>query len=270
MSVSENLRRVIEANARLWGGEAEVFRTYWTWSGRTRETDKQWLAYQCYKEVWSVIAGDPSEGLFMGTLKRIERMFPKIDVEIDRHAVLDEAEGLWAEFAHYCAFADAFDAMLKPGEAKMNPRMVKNTGWKADEALGALRHEHRKKYGAIGERACKFTEGGYCTLFSEGMTLAANPGGHDGRDGIIAEACAKVYDDEFGHMLKGVVGLDREGLTPDDWKLFEALTIEQLKSRILMRNDQFGKPLSDRRIRELHAGEAAPVAFDYAQAKLAA
>ena len=270
MGISDNLRRVIEANARLWAGEAEVFRTYWTWTGRTRETDKQWLAYQCYKEVWSVVSGDPSEGLFMGTLKRIERMFPKIDAGIDRHAVLDEAEGLWAEFAHYCAFADAYDAMLKPDEAKMNPRMVKTTGWKADEALGALRHEHRKRFGAIGERACKFTEGGYCTLFSEGMKLAANSGGHEGRDGLIAEACAKVYDDEFGHMLKGVVGLDREGLTQDDWKLFEQITTEQLKSRILMRNDQFGKPLSEKRIRELQDGAATPVAFDYAQAKLAA
>jgi hypothetical protein len=71
-------------------------------------------------------------------------------------------------------------------------------------------------------------------------------------------------------MLKGVVGLDREGLSADDWKLFEKITIEQLKSRILMRNDQFGKPLSEKRIREIYAGEVTPIAFDYAQAKLAA
>jgi hypothetical protein len=269
-TVSENLRRVIEANSRLWAGEAEVFRTYWTWDKRTRETDRQWLAYQCYKEVWSVITGDPSEGLFMGTLKRIEKMFPKIDDEIDRHTVLDEAEGLWAEFAHYCAFADAYDAMGKPGEAKMNPRLVKGRGWKADEELGRVRHDHRKTYGEIGEISCKFTEGGYCTLFSEGMKLSANPAGHDGRDGIIAEACGKVYDDEFGHMLKGVVGIDKLGLTAEQWALFEKITVEQLKMRILMRNDQFGKPLSDKRIREIFAGDIKPIAFDYEQAKLAA
>src|SRR6185369_9769974 len=270
MSISDNLRRVIEANARLWAGEAEVFRAYWTWSGRTRDTDKQWLARQCYKEVWSVVSGDPADGLFMGTLRQLERMFPKIDAGIDRHEVLDTAEGLWAEFAHYCAFADAFDAMCKPGEPHMNPNMVKRTGWKADEELGALRHGHRKQYGALGERACKFTEGGYCTLFSEGMKLAANPAGHEGRDGIVAEACAKVYDDEFGHMLRGIVGLDREGLSREDWAAFERITLEQMKSRILMRNDQFGKPLSDKRVREIYAGDVTPIAFDYAQAKLAA
>jgi hypothetical protein len=122
----------------------------------------------------------------------------------------------------------------------------------------------------LGERACKFTEGGYCTLFSEGMKLSANPGGHEGRDGIIAEACAKVYDDEFGHMLRGIVGLDREGLSREDWAAFERISIEQMKSRILMRNDQFGKPLSDKRVKEIYAGEVTPIAFDYAQAKLAA
>lgn len=55
MSISDNLRRVIEANARLWAGEAEVFRTYWTWSGRTRETDKQWLATSATRKcgAWS-------------------------------------------------------------------------------------------------------------------------------------------------------------------------------------------------------------------------
>jgi len=186
MTVSDSLRRVIEANAKLWAGEAEVFRSYWNWTGRTRATDRQWLAYQCYKEVWSVVSGDPADGLFMGTLRQLERMFPKIDSEFDRHEVLDVAEGLWAEFAHYCAFADAYDAMGKPGEPRMNPRMVKGTGWKADEELGALRHGHRKQHGALGERACKFTEGGYCTLFSEGMKLAVNPAGHEGRDGIVA------------------------------------------------------------------------------------
>ena len=93
-TVSDDLRRVIAANSRLWAGEAEVFRTYWTWPSRTRETDRQWLAYQCYKEVWSVIAGDPADGLFMGTLRELERMFPQIDEVYDRHEVLDVAEAL--------------------------------------------------------------------------------------------------------------------------------------------------------------------------------
>ena len=71
-------------------------------------------------------------------------------------------------------------------------------------------------------------------------------------------------------MLKGVVGIDKLGLTTEQWALFEKITVEQLKMRILMRNGQFGKPLSDKRIREIFAGDIKPIAFDYEQAKLAA
>ena len=51
MSLSANLRRLIDAATPYWGGEAEVVRTYWTGHQRTRETDRRWLARQCYKEL---------------------------------------------------------------------------------------------------------------------------------------------------------------------------------------------------------------------------
>lgn len=267
MAASARLRRVIDANAKLWAGEAEVFRTYWTWPGRTRATDRQWLFYQCYKEIWGSGVGDQKLGLYLGPLAKLEELFPKCDVSVDRHEILDIAEGFWAEFAHYCAFADAYDGMAAPGEPKMNPAMLHS--WAADDELGALRYKHRNEHGKLGLRACSFTEGGYCTLFAEGMALARDPGGHDGRDGLIAEACRKVYDDEFGHMLKGVMGLDRQNLSDAEWDLFERLTVEQLKLRIRMRNAQFGNPLPEARIQAIYRGEIAPLAFDYRAAEYA-
>ena len=141
--------------------------------------------------------------------------------------------------------------------------------WPEDDVLGTLRYKHREEHGELGRRACQFTEGGYCTLFSEGMALGRDSTAHDGRDALIAEACAKVYDDEFGHMLKGVAGLDREGLSAEDWALMEKLTIEQLELRIDMRNAQFGHPLSAARVAEIKAGKAEPLAFDYASAATA-
>lgn len=36
--------RLVEANAPLWGGEAEVFRAYWGGPGRTDATDRAWIA----------------------------------------------------------------------------------------------------------------------------------------------------------------------------------------------------------------------------------
>jgi hypothetical protein len=264
------LKCLIEAAALYWAGEAEVFRTYWTAPKRTRESDRRWLALQCSKEIWGSGLAPLDKGIFLGPAEALVAAFPAIDTEIGRHEVLEIAEGLRAEFAHYCAFADAHDALALPGEPKINPQLVK-LAWPEDRALSELRFAHKRSYPALGARATSFTEGGYCTLFSEGMKLAgATTGPHARANALIAEACAKVYEDEFGHMLKGIVGLDAEGLTVDDWRTLERLAIEQLKARILMRNSQFGYPLSKARLAEVLAGGCAPLAFDYEKARLAA
>ncbi|MBV8165172.1 MAG: hypothetical protein JO021_00175 [Alphaproteobacteria bacterium] len=269
MSVSTHLKRLIDTAAPYWAGEAEVFRTYWDWSQRSRETDRQWLSRQCSKEVWGSGVG-ATKGIFLGPAEELVAAFPKIDTEIDRHAVLDIAEGLWAEFAHYCAFADAYDALALPGEPKINPHAIK-TMWPEDTALTELRFAHRRDYPKLGMRATRFTEGGYCTLFSEGMRLASRTDGPHGRaNALIAQACRRVYDDEFGHMLKGIVGLDDEALSDAEWQTLAELSVLQLKVRIRMRNAQFGHPLSDARVREIDQGACAPLAFDYDKARLAA
>src|SRR5262252_9201116 len=269
MSVSAQLQRLIDAAAPYWAGEAEVFRTYWTWEKRTRETDRRWLAYQCSKEIWGSGLAPLDKGIFLGPAEQLVAAFPKIDSEIDRHEVLDIAEGLRAEFSHYCAFADAYDALLAPGEQKLNPKMLQ--WWNEDEELAALRHSHKDRHGGIGLRATRFTEGGYCTLFSEGMKLKDRPTSrHEKADRLIAEACGKVYDDEFGHMLKGIAGLDCVGLTDSEWQTFAALSVEQMKYRIQMRNAQFGRPLSRARLDDALSGRCEPLRFDYERAKLTA
>ena len=273
MSASANLRRLIDAAAPYWAGEAEVVRTYWTWSQRTRETDRHWLALQCYKEFLGFGlgfgVGGEDLGPFRGPVEELREAFPKIDIEIDRHEVLGIAELLRDEFSHYCAFADAHDALALSGEPKLNPRML--ASWKEEDELARVRRDHKERYGALGRRATQFTEGGYCTLFSEGMKLRERPTpGHEATDRLIGEACARVYDDEFGHMLKGIVGLDDEGLAETDWRRLADISVEQLKHRILMRNAQFGRPVDEARIKDLLAGRCRPIAFDYERARMAA
>lgn len=270
MAVSPELTRLIDAAAPYWAGEAEVFRTYWSWERRTRETDRHWLAYQCSKEIWGSGLAPLDKGIFLGPAEALVAAFPKIDTEIGRHEVLDIAEGLRAEFAHYCAFADAYDALALPGEPAMNPQRVK-IAWPEDRALSELRFAHKRAHAKLGDRATRFTEGGYCTLFSAGMALAAQAAGPHGRaNALIATACAKVYEDEFGHMLKGIIGLDGEQLAAADWRTLERLSIEQLKARILMRDAQFSGPLGEARLRHVLSGACAPIAFDYEKARLAA
>ncbi len=86
-------------------------------------------------------------------------------------------------------------------------------------------------------------------------------------DSAIGAACQKVFDDEFGHMMHGVMGIDDEGLGDDDWRELTALTVEQLRLRLFMRNTQFSHPLTDQRIQEILDGKIEPVAFDFDKAE---
>ena len=262
MAVSTELRRLVDAVAPLFAGEAEVFRSYWDAPLRTRETDRLWLARQARKEVWDTPLGDP-RGLYVGPVEELMELFPKIDVEVPRAVILDKTKTLYEEFSHYCAFADAHDALGGAADRKLSPAgLARLPDWPENAAIRDRRAEISKRFGATGERACLFTEGGYCTLFSEGMRLK----GRGGIDDMIAEACALVYEDEFGHMAKGIVGLDEEGLGVADWDLLRALAVELQEIRIRMRNAQFSNPLTDARIEAICAGDIEPIVFDFAKA----
>jgi hypothetical protein len=252
---SAGLRALISANEPLWAGEAEVFRTYWDWPGRTRSTDLRWLARQCYKELF--------DG-FVPRLRQLEEDFAALERSLPRTSVLETAETVYEELAHYCAFADAYDA-LRGEEPGLDVADLERSGnWPENAELGAVRARHRQEHGAIGVRAQAFTEGGYCTLYSEGMARR----GRGGDDDVIAAACAYVYDDEWGHMLAGITGLDDEGLDAGAWELLTALTVEQMRLRIRMRNAQFGLPVSPKRLSEIDSGKIEPMPFDYRKAGL--
>lgn len=261
MSFNRNLIKLIEANAPLWAGEAEIARTYWTSPIRTRETDKLWLKRQCWKE----FAGtDESKaelpGMISGLALDLQEMVPQLDITVDRHDLRDLMEKVYVEYTHYCLFADVYDSLLEKGEPKLNANKL--TSWPEEEALAKCRREVRTNGGKFG-RATSFTEGGYCTLYSEGAKLKGRPG----VDGRIGAACQKVYDDEFGHMMYGVVGTDVAGFSDSDWEELTRLTVEQLRLRLFMRNAQFSHPLADSRIKEIIAGKIEPIKFDYARAE---
>ena len=260
-----SIRRLINAATPLWAGEAEVVRSYWTSPKRSLQTDLLWLRRQCFKEFWGSGVGKYDRGgVVPGQLRNLSEKVLEVDVSLDRHEFLDALEGLKAEFSHYCAFADVHDALCPAGTPKIDPNKLES--WPEEDALTALRFKHQAEHGALGMRACKLTEGGYCTLFSEGMSLKGKPG----IEGRIAEACSKVYDDEFEHMLAGIAGIAEEPLQDNDWKLLEALVTEQLRHRIRMRNAQFSLPLSEERVQAIVLGDIRPIEFDYRRARLAA
>ncbi|HXQ50435.1 MAG TPA: hypothetical protein VN802_05015 [Stellaceae bacterium] len=262
MPIGQNLRSLIDANAPLWAGEAEIARTYWTSPVRTRETDKKWLKSQCWKEYVGVakFPGETVEVAMCTDLaNELKVLVPKLDVTVDRHDLRELLEKVYAEFTHYCLFADVYDSLLEPGEPRINANQLKV--WPEEDALA----QYRNKIRTAGRfaRATGFTEGGYCTLYSEGAKLQGRPG----VDGRIGAACQKVYDDEFGHMMWGVVGVEMDDMTAGDWKELTEVTCEILRLRLFMRNAQFSHPISDARMKEILAGKIKPIEFDYAKAE---
>ena len=264
MTLSPQLRRLVETAAPLFAGEAEVVRTYWDSPVRTIETDLRWLELQVFKEFKGSGVGDfDNRGVIVGPLTEALELLPRMDVDAEatRHRIRDLLEGLYEEFSHLVAFADVYDAIRPAGTARLDPHRC--AGWPEDDELTRLRYRILERDGEVGRRASKFSEGGYCTLFREGMAIA----GRGGNDALIAQACARVYEDEFEHMLEGVVGLDDAAMAEEDWARMEALVVSLLAARVRMRNGQFSRPLGPERIAEIEAGRIEPVAFDYAKAE---
>lgn len=255
---SDGLRRLIAANAPYWTAEAEIVRTYWTSDVRTREADALWLLRQCYKEYW--------DG-FIPPFNRLASEINDIDSGVSRDTVLIHAETLAEEFAHYCAFADVYEALRMENEPHVSPALLKTHGdWDANVELVKMRTEHKKQHGELGHRAHFFTEGGYCTLYYEGMKLK----GQSDLGDLIAKACSLVYDDEFGHMLLGIAGLVETGMKDEDWKTMTDLTVAQMRGRLHMRNAQFNFPVGEKRLSEMLAGDCEPMPFDWDRAGIEA
>jgi len=253
-------KRLIDGLAPYWAGEAAVFRTYWVWSKRSRESDRRWLALQCWKEIWGSGVARTREGLFLGAARDLVDAFPRIDVELPRREVLALVENLRSEFAHYCAFADAHDALGLPGEPRLAPRDL--SGWEEDQQLAELRFAHKQENPRLGARASRITEGGFGTLYASGMELAEmRTGPHARANALIAAACRTVRADELAHMGAGFRDIDDEGFSESEWRALEAMTIAQARARIDMRNAQFGHPLAGGLLESARRGELPPLDF---------
>ena len=253
--MNDDLRNLIEIACPYWAGETEIVWTYFHSSARTTETDLLWLRRQCFKEIWGSGVGDKEKGLFQAPASYLGGVFDKIDREVDRHEVLDVIEALRSEFSHYCLFADIHDSLTGN---KLTPHEL--TGWQGDDELARIRYDFREKRGRVGYFAVRFTEGGYCSMYSSGQRLAGTGSELDDR---IAAACERVYVDEIGHMRDGVFGLSREELSSEEWSELGDMTRKILLQRLHMRNEQFSYPVNQGRIDAIAAGDIEPMKFDY-------
>lgn len=250
LHTSPELLALIQANAPYWAAEAEVIASYWNSPVRTVETDRKWLLHQIYKEYWDGV---------LPPLATFQSLLPAASEQAGRDALLEISEVLHEEVEHFAMFANLYQT-LEGSDYKLSPDQLKVEGsWQENDVLMALRTRHTASNRAIGERANRFTEGGYCALFTVGRKLA----GDTPFDAAVAEVCEKIYDDEFNHMLLGILEIDENHLSSRDWESLNQFSVEQMRQRIRMRNAQFSSPVTQSRLEELLAGSATPVEFDF-------
>ena len=253
--VPAGLIAVVEANAPYWAGEAEICRTYFESPARTAESDLLWLTRQAAKEIIDGVQVRAAE---------LERLLADASGPFPTEALLRTTEELHEEAVHYRAFAAAHESIRQTcnGERLAVAALRAAVAWAENLALRDLRAAQRAEHGEIGQLAGLFTEGGYCTLFAEGMRLK----GRGGADDDIAAACALVHDDEFDHMLASVLAVGDERLDDREWEFLAELTVAQSQLRLAMRDAQFGGVVGEERLRALQAGGATPLAFDWDRA----
>ena len=253
MTINPHIVALIDRCERLWAAEAEVARTYWDSPIRSEDTDRLWVVRQMYKELL--------DGALPSLLWARDH-FDGVGGLDSRAEFLEEVDVLREEFIHYMGFAGIYEALS--GKVPSADALRAQGAWPENDTLQALRARHRRDHGDLGLRAQRFTEGGYCTLYSEGMKLA----GRGGIDRMIAAGCEVVFNDEFGHMLRGIANLDGTvgNLSDADWALLSDLVEEQLRHRIAMRNAQFSGPVAPARLAAIQDGACDPLPFDYRRA----
>jgi hypothetical protein len=239
-----SLEAVIAANAPYWGAEAEICRTYFRSPTRTAESDAAWLTRQAAKE------------LLDGVVPRLRQLEALAGDDAAPEPLAAVAEELHEEAAHFAAFAAALRQVRPAGDMGLDrAELEAAVAWPGNLALARLRARHVAEDPRLGAVAGTVTEGGCCALFREGVALA----GGTAADEAIAAACSAVLADEADHMLAGLDGAATSDLTADEWERVIAMSVEQSRARLVMRDEQFGGVVAPDRLEALLAAGADPL-----------
>ncbi|HLG72012.1 MAG TPA: hypothetical protein VK009_16460 [Chloroflexota bacterium] len=247
VDVDTRLDELVAIASPYWAGEYEVVRTFFS-KPRSKEEHIRWLRAQCWKEFWGTLDGE-SISIAERGLRGLNKLLAELDESPEkRHKFLHEAEEMYQEFHHYSALADILDDLegrhVKPDELASLPE---------DQKLTAMRAEIARTEGELGAFVNKFSEGGGSSMYRAGMEIK---GGE--LEERMAAAFRVIYDDEIEHMQTGAEGLRRVVHTPEEWEKCKRLVREVMRQRVRMRNDMFGQPLSEERLKEIDEGKIEP------------
>ena len=227
----------------FWAGEAEVVRTYFS-RHRTHERDLAWLKHQAWKEIKQipVIANE--------VIRATERVGK--DLSFDEY--LEITKKCWEEAKHYVWMAECLE------------ELTANSGVSLDELGGPLPEqakiravreeiERKSQHPAVIAAVTSWPEGG-----GSGVTFKELSNVRGGKlETKIAEAAARICEEEADHGREGaeaiIRGVRKSGLDEQTKEIMLEGARRLCRQRLRMRNEMFGFPLSEERLKEIEEGK---------------
>jgi hypothetical protein len=267
MELERRIRQLREAPARWWAGEAEVVRVYFS-RPRSAASDARWLKLQAAREL----------GAAMRAARQAPKLFEAVEDTIDRHDLENAARGVYEEVRHYRLLADLLEEITgeKPRPAEL--LAYAGTLTHAKERVGhpelpaltehiATVKKLHAKYGDLTAAVLSFFEGGGAAIFHSGSKLLEYPYVSYSNGVIerkIAAAMQIIYEDEMRHGPIHIPEVAERLTSEADFEAAEAIIHAKAKAHLRLRNETFGYPLSDERMREIDTGIGVePLRIDY-------
>lgn len=241
-----SLRALAESYRRA---EAEIVKAYFA-KRRSKQEHLHWLKAQGYKE----------HAAIHPLLKLLSTFYLRFDGEVDRREFEEIAEKLAEETKHARLVMDLLEEI---GGKKLRPR---DLVWlPEDKKLARVRARYSKTYAALlhGSRtpsdkemrrkdeeleraAVTLTEGGGGALYE--VCVRLKKGAIERK---IAAAFREIHRDEVDHKNAGARNLALLVRRGGDFDRAAEIIRQVSSQRLRMRNEQFGFPLSERKLREL-------------------
>ena len=237
--MAENYRRA----------EAEIVRAYFG-RRRSKKNHIYWLKAQAFKE----------HSAIKPLLKILESFYSRLDGAVERHDFEEIAEKLTEETKHARLIMDLLEEI---GGKKLTRRDL--TWLPEDKKLARVRARYSRTYAGLlhgsenlsgremrrrdeelERAAITLTEGGGGALYE--VCSGLKKGGMERR---IAAAFREIHQDEVKHKNVGARMLAGLVRNRKDYERAAEIIRQVSSQRLRMRNEQFGFPLSDRRVRKL-------------------
>jgi rubrerythrin len=241
---------------RYWAAEQEVVRAYFK-KPRSKARHVVWLRAQAFKE----------HSAIKPLLETLIKLHPYIDRGEDRHEYEELIEKLADETKHARLIMDLLeeftgrkvtpkDLLWLPEDkklAKVRARYSKTYASLLHGSEKPTTSEIRRKDEDLERAAITLTEGGGGALYQVCRNIKKGK-----FERKIAAVFRDIYRDEMKHKNAGSHALSRLIHKRSDYDRAAKIIKTVLGQRLRMRNEQFGFPLSERRMQKMLGDLTAP------------